>query len=179
MRAVLQRVLNASVTINNVQVSSINRGLCVLLGIATDDTEDDLEYIIKKILNVRIFEDETGKKMWARNVKDMGLEILCVSQFTLYGDVTKGNKPDFHCSMKAEFSKEMYTNFINRMKQEYFEDRIKDGVFGAMMNVSLVNEGPVTLELDSRKFIYAEKKVSSSKSKNKDIKEIITSNKTV
>ncbi|CAG8456404.1 2812_t:CDS:2 [Dentiscutata erythropus] len=142
MRAVLQRVLNASVT-----------RLCVLVGIAADDTEADLEYLIKKILNVRVFEDETGKKMWARNVKDMGLEILC------------GNKPDFHCSMKAEFSKEMYANFISRMKQEYFEDRIKDGVFGAMMNVSLVNEGPVTLELDSRKFAYTEKKVSSSKSK--------------
>ncbi|CAG8759984.1 13216_t:CDS:2, partial [Racocetra persica] len=146
MRAVLQRVLNASVT-----------RLCVLLGIAADDTEEDLEYIIKKILNVRVFEDETGKKMWARSVKDMGLEILC------------GNKPDFHRSMKTEFSKEMYANFINRIKQEYFEDRIKDGVFGAMMNVSLVNEGPVTLELDSRKFIYSEKNASSSKSKSENI----------
>ncbi|CAG8457567.1 17003_t:CDS:2 [Dentiscutata heterogama] len=157
MRAVLQRVLNASVT-----------RLCVLVGIAADDTEDDLEYLIKKILNVRVFEDETGKQMWARNVKDMGLEILCAFglELKLYNYVyVLGNKPDFHCSMKAEFSKEMYANFISRMKQEYFEDRIKDGVFGAMMNVSLVNEGPVTLELDSRKFIYTEKKVSSSKSK--------------
>ncbi|CAG8576738.1 3463_t:CDS:2 [Funneliformis mosseae] len=147
MRAVLQRVVNASVTVDNTQVSSINRGLCVLLGIASDDTLEDLEYMIKKILKVRMFEDEKGEKWWSRGVKEAGLEILCISQFTLYGSLTR-DKLSFHNAMKSDKSKEMYSTFINRLKQEYDEGRIKDGVFGAMMN------GPVTIELDSRKFTY-------------------------
>ncbi|CAB4401266.1 D-tyrosyl-tRNA deacylase [Rhizophagus irregularis] len=164
MRAVLQRVLNASVTVNT-QVSSIDRGLCILLGIAFDDTIDDLEYMVKKILKVRVFEDEKGEEMWSRSVKDAGLEILCVSQFTLYGSLSK-NKPSFHNAMKANESKEMYSTFLNRLKQEYVEERIKDGVFGEKMIVNIVNDGPVTLELDSRKFIYVDKSISSSKSNN-------------
>ncbi|CAJ0829858.1 6624_t:CDS:2 [Entrophospora sp. SA101] len=160
--AVLQRVLNASIIVDNVKVSSIDRGLCVLIGLSTEDTNEDLEYIVKKILNVKVFDCEDGegkeKKMWARSVKDAGLEVLCVSQFTLYGNTRQGNKPDFHNSMKSETSKTFYANFINRLKQEYIEDKVKDGIFGAMMNVHLVNEGPVTLELDSRKFIYVDKR---------------------
>ncbi|CAB4401267.1 unnamed protein product [Rhizophagus irregularis] len=152
MRAVLQRVLNASVTVNT-QVSSIDRGLCILLGIAFDDTIDDLEYMVKKILKVRVFEDEKGEEMWSRSVKDAGLEILC-------------DKPSFHNAMKANESKEMYSTFLNRLKQEYVEERIKDGVFGEKMIVNIVNDGPVTLELDSRKFIYVDKSISSSKSNN-------------
>ncbi|CAG8600362.1 6370_t:CDS:2, partial [Funneliformis caledonium] len=139
MRAVLQRVVNASVIVDNTQVSSINRGLCVLLGIASDDTLEDLEYMIKKILKVRMFEDEKGEKLWSRGVKEAGLEILCISQFTLYGSLTR-DKLSFHNAMKSDKSREMYSTFISRLKQEYDEGRIKDGVFGAMMNVSLVNE---------------------------------------
>jgi len=163
MRAVLQRVLNASVTVDT-QVSSIDRGLCIFLGIASNDTIDDLEYMVKKILKVRVFEDEKGEN-WARSVKDAGLEILCVSQFTLYGSLSK-DKPSFHNAMRANESREMYLTFLNRLKQEYIEDRIKDGVFGEKMIVNIVNDGPVTLELDSRKFIYVDKSTSSSKSNN-------------
>ncbi|UZO29400.1 uncharacterized protein OCT59_022877 [Rhizophagus irregularis] len=126
MRAVLQRVLNASVTVNT-QVSSIDRGLCILLGIAFDDTIDDLEYMVKKILKVRVFEDEKGEEMWSRSVKDAELEILC-------------DKPSFHNAMKANESKEMYSTFLNRLKQEYVEERIKDGVFGEKMIVNIVND---------------------------------------
>ncbi|CAJ0841202.1 8052_t:CDS:2 [Entrophospora sp. SA101] len=168
-----ERVLNASIIVDNVKVSSIDRGLCVLIGLSTEDTNEDLEYIVKKILNVKVFDCEDGegkeKKMWARSVKDAGLEVLCVSQFTLYGNTRQGNKPDFHNSMKSETSKTFYANFINRLKQEYIEDKVKDGIFGAMMNVHLVNEGPVTLELDSRKFIYVDK-VEKTPNKNKSNK---------
>ncbi|KAG9307258.1 hypothetical protein G9A89_017086 [Geosiphon pyriformis] len=132
------------------EVSSINRGLCVLVGIGVDDTTADLEYIVKKILNVRVFEDETGSKMWSRSVMSAGLEILCVSQFTLYGSTVK-NKPDFRQAMKAETSKEMYIAFLKKMRENYVEEKVKDGVFGAMMIVNIANEGPVTLELDSKK----------------------------
>ncbi|CAG8483759.1 5524_t:CDS:10 [Ambispora leptoticha] len=156
MRAVLQRVSSSSVSGNTRNldgkiISAINRGVCVLVGIASSDTESDIEYIVRKILNVRVFEDESGTKMWMRSVKDAELEILCISQFTLYASLTK-NKPSFHQAMNSEASKGMYTTFLNRLKQAYVEDRVKDGVFGAMMKVNIVNEGPVTLELDSRKF---------------------------
>ncbi|CAG8675257.1 7905_t:CDS:2, partial [Acaulospora morrowiae] len=172
MRAVLQRVSSASVTVNGAIVSSINQGICVLLGIANDDTQEDMDYMVKKILNVRVFADEAGEKWWQRSVKDAGLEVLCVSQFTLYGSTTKGYKPDFHNSMKSESSKEMYAAFLEQMKREYVEDRIKDGIFGAMMQVNIVNEGPVTLELDSRKFEYVDKmEGKKTKSDNKKKKQ--------
>jgi len=92
--------------------------------------------------------------MWKRSVKDINGEILCVSQFTLLANTHKGNKPDFHRAMGAESSQEMYASFIERMGQLYNPDKIKDGIFGAMMNVSLTNDGPVTLTLDSRKYEY-------------------------
>ncbi|CAG8529487.1 7792_t:CDS:2 [Paraglomus occultum] len=192
MRAVLQRVLNASVLVDGCQVSSINQGLCILLGIAQDDTSDDLDYMVRKILNVKVFNNEAGDNMWARSVKDAGLEILCVSQFTLYGSVEK-NKPAFHRAMKNAQAKDTYETFLERLKQAYVPERIKekrlanhyliidktgfykvfgdcnyltypipnsicvDGVFGAMMVVNIANDGPVTLELDSRKFTYIDK----------------------
>ncbi|KAI9315146.1 D-tyrosyl-tRNA deacylase [Dichotomocladium elegans] len=153
MRAVLQRVTRASVTVENQVVGAIQKGVCVLVGIATDDTEKDLDYIVKKILNVRIFEDETGA-MWKKGVKDLNLEVLCVSQFTLQGNTVKGNKPDFHRAMKTDQAKEVYQQFLRKMGEAYDPAKIKDGVFGAMMVVDIANDGPVTLQLDSRKFSY-------------------------
>lgn len=100
-------------------------------------------------------EVEEPAKMWAKSVVDIEGEILCVSQFTLYGSVIKGSKPDFHLSMKSETSKQMYLEFLDRLKKAYQPDRIKDGEFGAMMLVNIANDGPVTLELDSRKFEYS------------------------
>ncbi|KAL1933809.1 hypothetical protein VTP01DRAFT_7899 [Rhizomucor pusillus] len=152
MRAVLQRVTRASVTVDDKVVSSIGKGVCVLVGIGTDDTEKDMDYIINKILNIRVF-DQDGA-MWKKGVKDLGLEVLCVSQFTLQGKTQKGNKPDFHMAMKTEDAKAMYTKFLEKMGKAYDPAKIKDGVFGAMMLVDIANDGPVTLQLDSRKFTY-------------------------
>ncbi|KAI7827870.1 D-Tyr tRNAtyr deacylase-like domain-containing protein [Kickxella alabastrina] len=143
MRAVLQKVLQASVTVSDKVVGKIGPGVCVLIGISHEDTRDDLEYMAKKILSMRVFEDQSGA-MWKKNVKDLGLQILCVSQFTLYGKTTKGSKPDFHEAMKSSESRQFFDDFVKRL----------DGEFGAMMQVALVNDGPVTLQLDSRKFSY-------------------------
>ncbi|KAI9492873.1 D-tyrosyl-tRNA deacylase [Zychaea mexicana] len=153
MRAVLQRVARASVTVDQQVVSSIQKGVCVLVGVGTDDTDKDVDYIINKILNLRVFDDEQGT-MWKKGVKELGLEVLCVSQFTLQGQTIKGNKPDFHRAMKTDQAKAMYEKFLTKMGQAYDPAKIKDGVFGAMMVVDIANDGPVTLQLDSRKFTY-------------------------
>ncbi|KAG0343941.1 D-tyrosyl-tRNA(Tyr) deacylase [Podila humilis] len=176
MRAVLQRVVQASVEVNGQQISKIKHGLCVLVGLSIDDTTADLDYMVRKLLTVRVFDsnqgqssavpteavvestvsvtEETPARMWSKSVTDIGGEILCVSQFTLYGSVVKGSKPDFHLSMKSETSKQMYHDFLDRLKRAYSAEKIKDGEFGAMMLVNIANDGPVTLELDSRKFEY-------------------------
>ncbi|KAI0759479.1 D-Tyr tRNAtyr deacylase-like domain-containing protein [Irpex lacteus] len=153
MRAVVQRVLSASVTVDNEMVSSIGRGVMVLVGIGTDDTLDDITAITNKILSLKVFSDEKGA-MWKKNVKDIEGDVLCVSQFTLYANTSKGSKPDFHRAMGSERSREMYNVFLDRMRSLYSAEKIQDGRFGAMMNVSLTNEGPVTFTLDSRKFEY-------------------------
>ncbi|TFY83036.1 hypothetical protein EWM64_g974 [Hericium alpestre] len=153
MRAVVQRVLSASVSVNDEVISQISRGLMVLVGIGTDDTASDVDVLTKKILALRVFDDASGS-MWKASVKDVGGEILCVSQFTLMANTVKGNKPDFHRAMASEPSREMYASFLDQMRRAYIPDRIQDGKFGAMMNVTLTNEGPVTFTLDSRKFEY-------------------------
>jgi len=123
------------------------------VGIGADDNASDIENIAKKILSLRAFSDPSGD-MWKANVKDIQGEILCVSQFTLMANTSKGKKPDFHRAMSADESRAMYASFLQLMGAQYSPEKIKDGKFGAMMNVSLVNEGPVTFTLDSRKFEY-------------------------
>ncbi|KAI9025879.1 D-tyrosyl-tRNA deacylase [Phycomyces nitens] len=154
MRAVLQRVTRASVTVDNQIVGSIQKGICVLVGIATDDVEKDVDYMVNKILNVRVFDDQATGAMWKAGAKQAGLEILCVSQFTLQGQTTKGNKPDFHRAMRTDDAKSMYELFLSKLGKAYDPAKIKDGKFGEMMSVEIINDGPVTLELDSRKFTY-------------------------
>ncbi|KAI9571268.1 D-Tyr tRNAtyr deacylase-like domain-containing protein [Boletus coccyginus] len=153
MRAVVQRVTSASVTVDGKVVSSISKGLMVLVGIGTDDTPTDVDILSNKILSLRTFSD-ANDAMWKMSVKDVAGEVLCVSQFTLFANTTKGSKPDFHRAMSTEPSRQLYNVFLDKMKQLYVPDRIKDGQFGAMMNVSLTNEGPVTFTLDTRKFEY-------------------------
>ncbi|KAJ1895404.1 D-tyrosyl-tRNA(Tyr) deacylase [Coemansia sp. IMI 209127] len=153
MRAVLQKVVRASVTVNDSVVGHIGKGVCVLVGISKDDTQDDMEYIAKKILGVRVFDDAEGN-MWKKSTQELGLEVLCVSQFTLYGKTTKGTKPDFHEAMKSDTSRKLFDDFVERLGQLYDRSKIATGEFGAMMQVNLVNDGPVTLQLDSRKFAY-------------------------
>ncbi|EDW15583.1 D-aminoacyl-tRNA deacylase isoform X1 [Drosophila mojavensis] len=146
MRAVIQRVKAAKVTVLDELVSTIGPGLCVLVGIKSSDTITDVEYLVRKILALRLFEDE-GKR-WQKSVKDLQLEVLCVSQFTLYHRL-KGNKPDFSAAMKGEDAQQLYSHFLNRLCQSYDSSKIKDGKFGAYMQVHIENDGPVTIELES------------------------------
>ncbi|KAH0546377.1 D-aminoacyl-tRNA deacylase 1 isoform X1 [Cotesia glomerata] len=147
MKALVQRVTKASVVVNGEVISSIGNGLCVLIGIKTDDTIADAEYIAEKLLKLKVFDGATGKR-WALNVMDKKFEILCVSQFTLY-HILKGNKLDFHRAMPTSAAETFYKNFLEELKRKYKPEFIKDGKFGAMMNVQIENDGPVTLEIES------------------------------
>lgn len=147
MRVVLQRVRQASVTVGEEVISSIGRGVCVLVGIHKNDTPADIEFIVRKILNTRLFEDKNGKR-WQLGVKDAGLEVLSVSQFTLYCEL-KGNKPDYRHAMGGEAAEKFYEDFMTHLSKQYSSDKIKDGKFGAMMQVNIQNDGPVTINIDS------------------------------
>jgi D-tyrosyl-tRNA(Tyr) deacylase len=148
MKAIIQRVTSASVVVDGQVVSSIGRGLCVLIGIHRTDTRKELEYIAKKLLSVRLFDDPNTGKRWDKSVKDLNLEVLCVSQFTLY-HILKGNKLDFHLAMSGEPAKNMYYDLLSEVRKNYCEDGVKDGQFGATMEVNIANDGPVTIELES------------------------------
>ncbi|KAB5595392.1 D-tyrosyl-tRNA(Tyr) deacylase [Ceratobasidium theobromae] len=119
-----------------------------------DDTAKDSEYIINKILNLKVFADPETGAHWKKSVKDIQGEILCVSQFTLMAKTIKGAKPDFHKAMTGDLSRPFYNSLLESMGRAYVPSRVKDGEFGAMMSVSLTNEGPVTITIDSRKFEY-------------------------
>ncbi len=149
MKAVVQRVTSASVTVDGSLVSTIGKGLCVLIGIHRDDTREQAETLARKLINLRVFDDPATGKRWSKSVKDLDLELLCVSQFTLY-HVMKGNKPDFHLSMGGDASRNLHSDFIDILRKGFKPDRVHDGVFGAMMQVDIANDGPVTLELDIR-----------------------------
>jgi len=136
MRAIIQRVLRASVRVGDDLISSIDRGLCVLIGIANDDDQNDIDYIVKKLLSIRLWPSIDGNRNWNRNVVDLDYSLLCVSQFTLHATL-KGTKPDFHLSVSADQSKIFYEKFLNQLKQTYKTDKIFDGQFGAMMNVNI------------------------------------------
>ncbi|XP_037088061.1 D-aminoacyl-tRNA deacylase-like [Pollicipes pollicipes] len=147
MKVVVQRVSNASVTVDGQLVSSIKKGLCILVGLSRDDTDKDLEYMSRKVLNLRVFEAADGKR-WACGVRDSGLEVLCVSQFTLYGKL-QGNKPDFRRAMGGVEARQLYQRFVDRLRDEYSSEKVKDGLFAAYMQVSIQNDGPVTITLES------------------------------
>lgn len=150
MRVVVQRVSSASVEIieedSRYVGGKIGRGLMVLLGISDEDTEEDLEYICDKVTGLRIFEDEEEKMNLA--LKDVGGSILLVSQFTLYGDCRKGKRPSFIKAARPEKAIPLYEKMIARMRQQGYT--VETGVFGARMSVSIQNDGPVTLIIDSK-----------------------------
>lgn len=146
MRVVIQRVSEASVEVNNSYTNSINKGFMILLGICEGDTNDDLEYIIGKIEKLRIFEDENEKMNLS--IKDINGEILLVSQFTLYASTKDGNRPSFTKSMKFDEANKMYEIFKSRLSETSIP--FKTGEFGANMKVSLINDGPVTIIIDSK-----------------------------
>jgi D-tyrosyl-tRNA(Tyr) deacylase len=146
MRAVIQRVSSADVKVNQQIVGAINHGLLVLLGITHTDTEKDMDYLIKKILQLRIFNDEHG--VMNLSVQDIIGELLIVSQFTLYADTKKGNRPSYQDAAKPEHAKALYEQFIIKIKQ-YYNGKIATGIFGADMKVQLLNDGPVTITIDT------------------------------
>ncbi len=147
MKVVIQKVKSASVTVNEKLISEIEKGFLILVGIGQNDTQKDVDYITKKILNLRIFESEKG--YFDKSIQDIDGEILFVSQFTLYGDCNKGNRPSFSHAMPPAQAKIFYQNFLDNFKKLY--PKIKDGQFGAMMQVELINDGPITIILDSIK----------------------------
>lgn len=149
MRSVVQRVKTAGVSINNQIYSSINKGLLCLLGISPDDNEEDINYIIDKITNMRIFQDDSDKMN--RSVIDIDGEVLIVSQFTLYGDARKGRRPSFDKAANGETARVIYENFLTALKSVIITDKIKTGIFAEMMEVNLINDGPVTILLDSKR----------------------------
>ncbi|CZT41350.1 probable D-Tyr-tRNA(Tyr) deacylase activity [Rhynchosporium secalis] len=146
MKAILQRVLSASVTVDKQLISSIGKGILVFAAVAPGDTEKDAESLASKILKMRLWDDEAGGR-WKHNVQDIHGEVLCVSQFTLLASTKKGSKPDFHGALGGEQAKELYQLFVEKVQYIYKAERVKDGVFQAMMEVALVNDGPVTLEM--------------------------------
>jgi D-tyrosyl-tRNA(Tyr) deacylase len=146
MRVVVQRSKQASVTVNGEIVGKIESGLVLLVGITHSDTKEDVEYVADKIANLRIFEDENGKMN--RSVREAGGEILSVSQFTLYGDTRKGRRPSFVEAARPEQAQPLYDFFNDKMREQGLA--VETGIFGAMMDVSLVNDGPVTLIVESK-----------------------------
>lgn len=147
MRAVIQRVKSASVKVDGELVSEIGVGLLIFLGIAHDDTETELEYIVNKVANLRIFEDADGKMNCS--LLDISGSALVVSQFTLYGDCRKGRRPSFIGAARPDVANTLYEQFISTLSQ--LDIPTQGGTFQAMMDVELVNDGPVTILLDSDK----------------------------
>ena len=147
MRAVVQRVSRASVTVEDELVGEIGLGLLVLLGVSKNDADADADYLAEKIAGLRVFEDSDGKMN--RSVVDVGGAVLAVSQFTLYGDVRRGKRPSFDDAARPERARELYEYFVLKIRQNSL--RCETGQFQAMMSVSLENDGPVTVLVDSSK----------------------------
>ncbi len=147
MRAVIQRVKSASVTVEGKVVSEVNKGLLVFLGVAQEDTPADVDYMASKIANLRIFEDDEG--LMNLSVLDVGGEALVVSQFTICGDCRKGRRPSFIDAARPEKADPLYQAFMDEISR--LGVPVKAGIFQAMMDVELINDGPVTILLDSNK----------------------------
>lgn len=147
MKAVIQRVSQVSVTIDGSLKSQIMQGLLVLVGIEDADTMDDIDFLCRKIVNLRIFDDASG--VMNLSVKEIDGEILCVSQFTLHALTKKGNRPSYIKASKPDFAIPMYDLFCKTL-EEMLEKSVETGIFGADMKVSLINDGPVTIVIDSK-----------------------------
>ena len=147
MRVVIQRVTRASVTIAGELKSSIGRGMMILVGFCNEDTDQDLDWAVKKIAQLRIFDDEQG--VMNKSIEETGGEILTVSQFTLYASCKKGNRPSYIRAAKPDISVPLYDAFCQKL-QERLQKPIQTGVFGADMQVELINDGPVTICIDTK-----------------------------
>lgn len=145
MRILVQRSLNSNVSVNNNIVGQINKGLVIFVGFTNNDTEKEIDYLINKLLNLRIFDDEAG--IMNKSVLDINGEILSISQFTLYADTKKGNRPSYINAMKNTEASKLYDVFNEKLKTKI---KVETGIFGADMKVNIVNDGPVTILLESR-----------------------------
>lgn len=144
MRALIQRVKETQVTVEGNVVGKIGEGLLVFLGVHAEDAEDMIPWLVEKVIHLRIFEDEAGKMN--RSVKDIGGEVLVVSQFTLYGNCSAGRRPSFTETMPPDRAKEMYQAFVGRVKE--LLGKVETGEFGALMEISLLNHGPATFLIE-------------------------------
>ena len=146
MKAVIQKVKKASCTVEGKVTGEIKEGLVVLLGITHDDNEKDIDYLVEKIINMRLF--ATDEKYFEKSLIEIGGEALVISQFTLYADTGKGRRPSFTNAAKPDVAGELYKQFIEATKEKGI--RVKEGVFGGMMDIELLNSGPVTIIIDSK-----------------------------
>ena len=147
MRAVVQRVASSRVTVDERVTGEVKKGLLVLLGVTHDDTSKDVDYMVDKVTNLRIFEDENDKMNLS--LKDIGGEVMAVSQFTLYGDARKGRRPSFSDAARPDVANPLYEEFVEKLRAQGIT--VGPGVFGAHMMVELTNDGPVTILLESKK----------------------------
>lgn len=147
MRIVIQKVKEASVKVEGKIISSIAQGLLVLVGVEPDDSDEDIAYLVKKTIQLRIFDDEQG--VMNLSLRDVNGELLIVSQFTLHASTKKGNRPSYIRAAKADFSEPMYLKFIHEAEKALGQ-KVGTGKFGAMMEVALINDGPVTIIIDSK-----------------------------
>ncbi|MFV0530147.1 MAG: D-aminoacyl-tRNA deacylase [Flavobacteriales bacterium] len=147
MKAVIQRVSEASVTVNNAIKDQIKQGLLILIGIENNDSQEDINWLSKKIINMRIFDNENG--IMNQSIKEIDGELLIVSQFTLHASTKKGNRPSYIKAAKPDVAVPLYNSFLNYMEQ-LLEKSVKKGVFGADMKIALINDGPVTIIIDSK-----------------------------
>lgn len=147
MKVIIQRVSSASVTIDNKIVADIQKGLLVLVGIEDADNQEDIDWLVGKIVNLRIFDD--ANHVMNLSVKDINGDIIVVSQFTLHASTKKGNRPSYLKASKPDVAIPLYENFVKRLEVE-FAKKVQTGIFGADMKVSLLNDGPVTIIIDSK-----------------------------
>ena len=147
MRVIIQRVKEANVTIANEKVASIKKGLLVLVGVENEDNQEDINWLAKKIANLRIFADENG--LMNTSLIDVNGDVIVVSQFTLHASIKKGNRPSYIKAAKPEIAIPLYENFVSALEKE-INKKVQTGKFGADMQVSLINDGPVTISIDSK-----------------------------
>ena len=172
MKFVIQRVLEGHVKVNGQTVGKINKGLVVLIGFTQTDKSSDIKFAANKLLNMRLWDDDSGAR-WKECVKSKNYEILLVSQFTLYS-ILKGNKPDFHKALEPDKAMKLYNAFVENLRSIYIAEKIQTGLFGEMMEVSLINDGPVTInweypELEEKKEII-DGKSQNTKNEGKNSK---------
>ncbi|MFN6563066.1 MAG: D-aminoacyl-tRNA deacylase [Nostoc sp. ChiSLP01] len=146
MRVIIQRVKSSQVTVNDEIIGKIGRGLNLLVGIANTDTNAELDWMVRKCLELRLFPEEQGDERWQKSVQEIGGELLVVSQFTLYGDCRKGRRPSFDRSAAPASAEDLYNRFVTKLTASGLH--VETGQFGAMMQVSIENDGPVTLLLE-------------------------------